>query len=149
MGRAAGWMHPLRHRSRANRRLVPLTVSFGVLSFVLTLALGVVLGGLIQHQVKRQSEAGLATSTRIATMITIHTIVSGLTYGTNGIPLTNGQRLAQVNTISSAAHVLVDNSDVVSVDAILADGTMIGGVAGPPVGSIVPAPPVILPRSGA
>jgi diguanylate cyclase (GGDEF)-like protein len=131
-------MHPIRHRSRANRRLVPLTISFGVLSFVLTLALGVVLGGLIQHQVKSQSEAGLATSTRIATVITIHTIVSELTYGTNGIPVSSDQKLAQANTISSAAHVLVDDSDVVSVDAILADGTMIGGVAGPTVGSIVP-----------
>lgn len=86
MGRAAGWIHPFRLRSRVKRRLVPLTVSFGVLSFALTLVLGVVLGGLIQHQVKSQSEADLAASTRIATVITIHTIVSELTYGTNGIP---------------------------------------------------------------
>jgi diguanylate cyclase (GGDEF)-like protein len=137
MGRAAGWRHPLRPRSRDRRRLLPLTISFGILSFALTLALGVVLGGLIQHQVKSQSEAGLDTSTRIATVITIHTIVSGLNYGSNGIPLTNSQRVAQVNAISSDARVLVDNSDVVGVSAVLADGTMIGGVAGPSVGSKV------------
>ena len=137
MGRAAGWIHPFRLRSRVKRRLVPLTVSFGVLSFALTLVLGVVLGGLIQHQVKSQSEADLAASTRIATVITIHTIVSELTYGTNGIPGNADQKLAQATTISAAARVLVDNSDVVSVTAVLVNGTMIGGVAGPPVGSTV------------
>jgi diguanylate cyclase (GGDEF)-like protein len=115
-----------------------LTVSFGVLSLVLTLALGVVLGGLIERQVTRRSVAELATTTQIATAITIHTIVTGLTYGANGIPETGGQQLAQAGVISSAAHVLVDNSNVVSVDAVLADGTVIGGAAGPPVASTVP-----------
>ena len=138
MGRAAGWRHPLRRRSRDRGRFFPLTISFGILSFALTLALGVVLGGLIQHQVKSQSEAGLATSTRIATVITIHTIVSGLNYGLNGIPITNSQRVAQASAISSDAHVLVNNSDVVGVSAVLANGTMIGGAAGPSVGSMVP-----------
>ncbi|HEX3980300.1 MAG TPA: hypothetical protein VHW93_03705, partial [Acidimicrobiales bacterium] len=87
------------------------------MSLVLTLALGVVLGSLIQRQVTRRSVAELASTTQIATAITIHTIVTGLTYGANGIPDTGGQQLAQAGVISSAAHVLVDNSDVVSVDA--------------------------------
>ncbi len=141
MGRPARGTNPpflRRRRSRATRRLVPLTVSFGVLSFVLTLALGVVLGGQIQHQVTRRSVAQLATTTQIATAITIHTIVSGLSYGDKGIPATAGQKLAQAGTISSAARVLVDNSDVVSVDAVLIDGTVIGGAAGPPVASKIP-----------
>ena len=61
---------------RATRRFVPLTVSFGMLSRVLTLALGVILGIQIQHQVTRQSLSELATSTQIAVAITVHTIVS-------------------------------------------------------------------------
>jgi diguanylate cyclase (GGDEF)-like protein len=138
MGRPAGRTYTLSGRSGATGRSVPLTLSFGALSFVLTLALGAVLGSQIQHQVTRRSVAELATTTQIATAITIHTIVSGLTYGTNGIPHTGGQEQAQATTISSAARVLVETSDVVSVDAVLANGTMIGGAAGPSVGSTVP-----------
>jgi hypothetical protein len=141
MGRPAGRMFPFRRRGRHERRSVPLTVSFGVLSLALTLALGVFLGSLIQHQVTRRSTAELATTTQIATAITIQTIVTGLTYGTNGIPKTGGEQLAQADVISSAARVLVNNSDVESVDAVLADGTVIGGAAGPPVGSTVPRTP--------
>ena len=127
-----------RRRSETGKRLVPLTVSFGALSLVLTLALGVILGIQIQRQVTRQSLSELATSTQIATEITVHTIVSSLSDGRNGIPVTNQQRHAQASEISSAAHVLVANSDVVAVDAVLADGMVIGGSGSPPVATVVP-----------
>lgn len=39
------------HGSATGKRLVPLTVSFGLMSLVLTLALGVILGIQIQRQV--------------------------------------------------------------------------------------------------
>jgi hypothetical protein len=105
---------------------------------VLTLALGVILGIQIQRQVTRQSLSELATSTQIATEITVHTIVSSLSDGRNGIPVTNQQRHAQASEISSAARVLVANSDVVAVDAVLADGMVIGGSGSPPVATVVP-----------
>ena len=127
-----------RHRSETRRRLVPLTVSFGMLSLVLTLALGVILGIQIQRQVTRQSLSELATSTQIAAAITVHTIVSSLSDGRNGIPVTNQQRQAQAGEISSAARVLVANSDVVAVDAVLANGMVIGGSGAPPVGTMAP-----------
>ncbi|MGA3146348.1 MAG: GGDEF domain-containing protein [Acidimicrobiales bacterium] len=105
---------------------------------MLTLALGVILGIQIQREVTRQSLSALASSTQIATAITVHTIVSSLSDGSSGIPVTDQQRQAQAGTISSAARVLVTNSDVVAGDAVLADGMVIGGSGSPPVGSMAP-----------
>ena len=101
--RAKRFLH--RHHSETGKRLVPLTVSFGVLSLVLTLALGVILGIKdTEREVTRQSLSALASSTQIATAITVHTIVSSLSDGSSGIPVTDQQRQAQAGTISSAAR---------------------------------------------
>ena len=49
----------------------------------------------------RQSLSALASPTQIATAITVHTIVSSLSDGSSGIPVTDQQRQAQAGTISS------------------------------------------------
>ena len=126
---------PRVHRRQKGRRRVPLMVSFGVVSLVLTVALGAVLGAEIQRSVTSRSVAVLRRTAQSAIALTVDTIVSGLSFGKNGVPLTSGQQQAQANLISSAAHSLVANSDIVGVEAVLADGTVIGGANAPPVGA--------------
>jgi diguanylate cyclase (GGDEF)-like protein len=121
--------------SSPNRRRVPLMVSFSIVSLVLILALGVLLGVQIRRSVTRRSLAGLRRSTQGAIALAVNTITSGLSFGKNGIPDTAGQQQDQADLISSASRVLVAQSDIVAVEAILADGTVIGGAKAPPVGT--------------
>jgi diguanylate cyclase (GGDEF)-like protein len=110
-------------------------VSFSIVSLVLTLALGVVLGVQIQRSVTQRSLAVMRKSTQGAIALTVNTIMSGLSFGKSGTPLTTGQQQAQAGLISSASRVLVAESDIVAVEAVLADGTVIGGASAPPVGT--------------
>jgi diguanylate cyclase (GGDEF)-like protein len=128
------------HRqSRAARRRFPLMLTFTAVSLVLTLAVGIVLAAQIQRLVARRSLQSLTETTQSAVAITMNTIVSGLSYGQSGVPLTNAQREAQVDVISSAARVLIANSQSVLVVGALVDGTVIGGAGGAPViGTKVP-----------
>jgi diguanylate cyclase (GGDEF)-like protein len=133
-------VNPFAHRrdDASYRRRVPLMVSFSVVSLVLTVVLGVVLGVQIRRSVTQRSLAVMRKSTQGAIALTVNTIVSGLSFGKDGVPLTTGQQQAQVSLISSASRVLVAQSDIVAVEAVLADGTVIGGAKAPPVGTKIP-----------
>lgn len=131
----------LHGESRTGRRRVPLLASFGIMSLVLILALGVVLAIQIQNQVARRSVAQLTKTTQSAIALTVNTVASGLTYGRAGTSPTPQQQQAQAGLITSASRVLVGNSDVVAVDAVLANGTVIGGWGSPPVGSKLASTP--------
>jgi diguanylate cyclase (GGDEF)-like protein len=119
---------------------LPLMASFGVLSLVLTVALGLTLGIQIRHQVQRRSAADLTATTESAIAITANNIVSGLATGHPG-PSTPQQKTAQAGVITSASRALVAHSDVVAVEAVLADGTVIGGSDAPAVGATVSPEP--------
>jgi diguanylate cyclase (GGDEF)-like protein len=119
-------------------RRVPLVFSFAAVSLILTLALGVVLGREIERSVNERGLEMLRQTTQSAIALTVNTIVTGLSFGTEGVPTTTQQKLAQADLISSASRVLVSNSDVVAVEAVLADGTIIGGAGAPPVGVTIP-----------
>jgi diguanylate cyclase (GGDEF)-like protein len=118
--------------STAGQRRLPLMATFTAVSLVLTLAVGLVLAAQIQRLVARRSLQTLTQSTQSAVAITMNTIVTGLTYGRSGAPLTTAQRKAQVGIISSAAEVLLRNSQNALVVGVLADGTVVGGAGGAP-----------------
>jgi diguanylate cyclase (GGDEF)-like protein len=118
-------------------RRLPLMLTFGVLSLVVTMAVGVVLASQIQRLVARRSIQTLTESTHSAVAITMHTIVTGLTYGPGETPLKTPQRQAQVDLISAASRVLVGNSETVVVEGVLANGMIVGGAGAPPVGTKV------------
>ena len=127
-----------RHASGTAERRIPLVLSFAAVSLILTLVLGFVLGRQIERSVNARGLEMLRRTTQSAIALTVNTIVTGLSFGTNGLPATAQQQLAQVALISSASRVLVANSDVVAVEAVLADGTVIGGAGEPPVGVKIP-----------
>jgi len=114
------------------RRRLPLMLTFAVVSLVLTVAAGLVLAAQIQRLVARRSVQTLTDTTQSAVAITMNTITSGLSFGRNGVPLTNAQKLAQANLISSAARVLIANSQSVLVIGVLANGLVVGGAGGAP-----------------
>jgi diguanylate cyclase (GGDEF)-like protein len=120
------------------RRSVPLMVSFSVVSLVLTVVLGVVLSAQIQSSLTRRSLQVMRKTTQGAISLTVNTIMTGLSFGNSGIPLTAAQQQDQAGLISSSAQVLVANSDIVAVEAILANGMVVGGAKAPPVGTKVP-----------
>jgi diguanylate cyclase (GGDEF)-like protein len=126
-------LFPRPRRAGARPRRVPLMLSFGVLSLTLTLVLGIVLAAQVRDAVTERDLSVLTKTTKGVIAVTIQTIVSQVAYGNKGIPDTNGQQRAQANAISAAARVLVANSDVVSVEAVLANGLVIGGANSPPV----------------
>ena len=128
-----------REAPRAPRRRVPLMMSFGVVSLTLTVALYVVLDVRIRQSVAARSVATLTQTTQSALAITINTLLSGPAYGTGGIPATGAQQQAQAGAISASARTLVANSDIVAVEAVLSDGTVIGGANAPPVGTKLPS----------
>jgi diguanylate cyclase (GGDEF)-like protein len=116
-------------------------LSFGVVSLVLTVAVGVALGVHIRDSVMARSVRSATAATQSAIAIAINTIATQASYGTNGIPLTVQQRRAQVGAISSGSKILVANSDIVAVEVILPDGTVIGGANGPAIGTKIPSDP--------
>jgi diguanylate cyclase (GGDEF)-like protein len=113
-------------------------LSFGAVSLALTLALGFLLGREIDRSVNQRGLELLSGTTKSGIALTVNTIMTGLSFGSGGLPATQRQKLAQVDLISSASRVLVANSDVVSVEAVIADGTIIGGAGAPPVGNKIP-----------
>lgn len=129
----------IRRRDAAlNRRRVPLMVSFSAVSLVLTVVLGVVLGVQIQRSVTRRSLEVMRKTTQDAIVLTVNTIMTGLSFGSSGIPLTAAQQQAQAGFISSSARILVADGDIVAVEVILANGTVVGGANAPAVGTKVP-----------
>jgi diguanylate cyclase (GGDEF)-like protein len=117
---------------------LPLTVTFGVVSMMLTVLLGVVLSVQIQRVVTQHGIRELTKTTQTAVGLTANTIISGLGYSTQGRAPTAQQQRAQVNLISSASRVLVANSDIVAVEGALPDGTVAGSWGTSPVGTKVP-----------
>ena len=113
-------------------------VSFTIVSLVLTLTLGVLLGVQIRRSVTQRSLAVMRKSTQGAIALTVNTITSGLSFGKDGLPRTAGQQQAQADLISSASRVLVAQTGIVAVEAVLADGTVIGGAKAPRVGTRIP-----------
>jgi diguanylate cyclase (GGDEF)-like protein len=130
-----------RRDSLADGRRIPLMASFGVVSLLLTVLLGLVLDVRIKRSVSERSVGVLTKTTQSAIALTLNTIISGTAYGKDGIAVTPQQQQAELATISSAARALVANSDIVAVIAVLPDGTVIGGVGAPPAASKIPLDP--------
>jgi diguanylate cyclase (GGDEF)-like protein len=125
----------IRARRTVLRRL-PLMLTFGVISLVLTVAVGLALGSQIHRMVERRSVQSLTQSTRSAVAIAMSTIVTGVTYGRGETPMNTVQREAQVKVISSVSKVLVANSETVVVEGLLATGMVVGGAGERPVGTM-------------
>ena len=124
---------------RASRTVLcrlPLMLTFGVISLVLTVAVGLVLGSQIHRMVERRSVQALTQSTQSAVAIAMSTITTGVTYGRGETPMNTVQRAAQVKVISSVSKVLVANSETVVVVGMLANGMVVGGAGEPAVGTM-------------
>jgi diguanylate cyclase (GGDEF)-like protein len=117
---------------QAGKRRLPLMLTFAVVSLVLTVVAGLVLAAQIQRLVAKRSLQTLTETTQSAVAITMNTIISGLSFGRSGVPLTHAQQVAQTNLISSAARVLIANSQSVLVVGVLANGLVVGGAGGAP-----------------
>ena len=113
-------------------------LTFGVVSLLLTIAVGLVLASQMKRLVAERSIQMLSQSTRSAVALTVNTLVTGLTYNPGESALTTRNRQAQVNIITAASKVLVANSDTVVAEALLPNAMIIGGAGAPKVGTMVP-----------
>jgi diguanylate cyclase (GGDEF)-like protein len=109
-------------------------VSFGAVSLALTLGLGVVLSLMIDRTINEHSVRALKKTTTSSVAVASQVIISDA--GTvNANAMTFAQQMHQVKLMNTAASVLRSTGSSVSAEALLPDGTVIGGAGGAKFGT--------------
>jgi diguanylate cyclase (GGDEF)-like protein len=115
-------------------RRVPLIVSFAAVSLVLTLGLGAVLSWMIERTIKEHSVRALKNSTISAVAVASQVIIAD-THAANANALTFAQEMHQAELMNTAARVLLQTGSSAAAEALLPDGTIIGGAGGAKFGT--------------
>jgi diguanylate cyclase (GGDEF)-like protein len=124
-------------RARPSARRIPLTVTFGVVSLVLTLALGAVLALKINSIISGRAVDDVRQSTNNAVSFTIQMMKpSGIDHDPNR-PMTMAEAAQASKLFQTAAKALGESSGVIATEGALADGTVLAGVGATRVGDKV------------
>jgi diguanylate cyclase (GGDEF)-like protein len=123
----------MRARRRADRR-IPLIVSFAAISLALTMGLGTVLALMIDRTINDHSIRALKNTTTSAVAVASKVIIVDANT-TNPDAMTFAQQMQQVKLMNTAASVLLSTGASVAAEALLPDGTVIGGAGGAKFGT--------------
>jgi diguanylate cyclase (GGDEF)-like protein len=124
---------PLTSRSRR----MPLTASFAIASFILTLALGLVLSAVIQRTITDRAITALEKNTTSGVGLTSRLIVDTAFPGDDGVASLTDV-VAQVRLTAAATQVFLQSRDAVSIVAVLPNGFVLGGAGGLGLGAKFP-----------
>ena len=124
---------PVSARRRTVRR-VPLIVSFAGISLALTIGLAAVLSVMIDHTINEHSVRALKNSTTTAVAVASKVILADAPT-TSAQQMSMVEKLREVALMNTAAKVLRETGSSVASEALLPDGTVIGGVGGAKLGS--------------
>ncbi len=116
------------------RRRPTLTLSFGVLSLVMTAGLGAVLAVQLRSTIDRRSTGELRRATMGGIALTTNMITAS-DVRSPGAPLTVAEEIAQVRLMTAASQALIGNGDSVGVEVALPNGSVIAGAGASPVGT--------------
>ena len=111
-------------------------MSFGVVSLILTVGLGLAMVVQVQPTIHQRSTAALEKTMKTAVALTANLIVTDVSIH-SGKPLSVAEQLAQVRLVTSAAKVLVANGDTVGAEAALPNGMVFGGSGAAPFATML------------
>jgi diguanylate cyclase (GGDEF)-like protein len=123
-------LHP-KVRFRGRRVRLPLAASFTLVSFILTLLLGLVLSAIVRATITDRAIAAVEKNTSGAVGLTSRLIFATAAASTN-------RALTQASLTSAAIEVFVQNQSTVSIAGVLPNRVVLAGVGSMPVGTTLP-----------
>jgi len=120
---------------RSRGRRPSLTLTFALLSLVLTAALGVVLSAQLTSTITRRSISALRQTTTGGINLTLGVILATKLQTAPGLPLTLAQEVAQAKLMTTASRILIGDGQSVGVEVALPNGAVVAGWGAAPVGT--------------
>lgn len=114
-----------------------LTLTFAVLSLVLTAAVGFVVSAQLTRTITGRSIEALRQTTTGGIDLTLGVILANKLQPAPGEPLTLAQEVAQATLMTTASRILVRDGQSVGVEAMLPNGAVIAGWGAAAVGTVV------------
>ena len=118
-------------RFRGRRVRLPLAASFTLVSFILTLLLGLVLSAIVRATITDRAIAAVEKNTSGAVGLTSRLIFATAAASTN-------RALTQASLTSAAIEVFVQNQSTVSIAGVLPNRVVLAGVGSMRVGTTLP-----------